>query len=73
MFAVERWNGRVDGDDAAGRRDGSRTPQFATYLAPSLRPRQRGRLHGVLGWNGKSGKYAWHFGSVKLSIYVFIL
>jgi hypothetical protein len=42
MFAVERWNGQLEGKDDAGRRDGSRTPQFAALTRAQLPPAPAG-------------------------------
>lgn len=49
MFAVERWNGRVEQVESPSEGMTRERRSLRPRLAPSLRPRQRGRLHGVLG------------------------
>jgi hypothetical protein len=42
MFAVERWNGRVDRDGVTARVGTSRTPQFAALTRAQLPPAPAG-------------------------------
>jgi hypothetical protein len=50
MFAVERWNDHVKGQDDAGRRDASRTPQCAAPTRAQLPPAPAGSAARGVGW-----------------------